>query len=149
MTTPRHGYEPGDFRDLEVRIHRAASIGDCNVPTLAIYAHDKMPDTASMEEHRANVVKDGNALADALLNVLPNGVVDHLLRRLLEHRASLLIVPETMTELHLRGAAADLLIGLKALADDYEQCCGDGVEFDPPLVLKAARAYIAKAEGRS
>lgn len=42
----------------------------------------------------------------------------------------------------------ELLIALKALADDYERVCGDGIELSPPLVLTIARAVIAKVEGQ-
>jgi len=71
-----------------VRVRLAESIaGRPRVRPVAIIIDETMPATSRDFE------VDSRMLADALLLSLPGGTVDALLRRLLEHRASQLVVP--------------------------------------------------------
>lgn len=85
-------YQVGDWRDTEIHVHRAGAIGEQHVPTLAILAHDEMPEHTSLEEARAVYLEEGARVADALIQHLAGGVLDQILVRLLEHRASLLCI---------------------------------------------------------
>lgn len=87
-------YEVGDWRDTELKVHRAGAIGGKHVPTLAIYAHDEIPHTNSIEEAAALYRAEGRKIADTLMDHLAGGVVDQILVRLLEHKASLLRIAE-------------------------------------------------------
>lgn len=89
-----NGYAAGDWRDTEIRVHRAGAIGAMHVPTLAIYVHEEMPEMRSLEEARALYLSEGRQIAEALCQHLAAGVVDQILVRLLEHRASLLRIAE-------------------------------------------------------
>jgi hypothetical protein len=88
-------YEPGDFRDVEVRAHRAGPIGDCHVPTVAIYLHSEWPtpsNDVTLEELARTFDGEAQQIAAALIGSLPGGVLDRLVGRLLAYKASHFIV---------------------------------------------------------
>lgn len=88
-------YEPGDFRDVEVQVHRAGPIGDCHVPTVAIYLHPEWltpPTDVTLEELAGTFDQEAQQIADALIGSLPGGVLDRLVGRLLTYKASHFIV---------------------------------------------------------
>jgi hypothetical protein len=93
-------YLPGDDRHTEVVVHRAGAIGDQHVPKLTIVAVDEMPEHATLGSARLDYIHEGQTIADALLDHLSGGVIDQLLARLLERKASLLrvtaCVPDTI-----------------------------------------------------
>ena len=92
----RSNYEPGDFRDTEVVVHRAGAIGALHVPTFSISAHTEMPDRkAGMEavaDSETIFEHDASQIADALIGSLPGGTLDRLVGKLLAYKASHFIV---------------------------------------------------------
>jgi hypothetical protein len=97
------GYQPGDDRHTHITVHRAGNIGDKHVPRLTITAVDEMPDHATLASARIDYQHEGQQIADALLDHLPGGVIDQLLARMLERRASLLRITPCVTDVGVRA----------------------------------------------
>lgn len=82
----------------DVVLHLAGPIGSSHVPLLRITATVELTDKELDDAYKSGRLKahyeqQGRALAEAIWNHLPGGTVDQVLIALLQHRASLLVVP--------------------------------------------------------
>jgi hypothetical protein len=93
-------YAAGDFRDTEVRIHRAAPIGNLHVPSFAIVTEAEWSDSRdiSLEDLAAKFEAEAKLIADALIESLPGGTLDRLVGRLLAYKASHFVVNHDTAE---------------------------------------------------
>lgn len=82
-------YRPGDFRDVEIHVHRAAAIGDQHVPTFAILAHDEVQEFRDLQQAAQLYDAEAKQIVEVLVGSLPGGVVDRVLAGLLQHQLSL------------------------------------------------------------
>lgn len=87
-------YELKDDRQAEVRVHRAAAMGDRHVPQCVIRIVAEWPDSheSSLDVLSAEFDKEAQELADALIASLPGGTLDRLIGRLLSYKASHFVV---------------------------------------------------------
>lgn len=87
-----------DRRTTDVVLHSAGPIGSAHVPVLRIVAATELTDKELDDAYQAGRLQafyqqEGRALQQALCRHLPGGTIDQLLVALLEHHASLLVVP--------------------------------------------------------
>ena len=77
---------------MTVAVHKAQPIGNSFVPNLDLRATEHFPDLSTLAAAAALHASNAERIFDALRASLPGGTLDALLRRLLEHRASQLVV---------------------------------------------------------
>jgi hypothetical protein len=87
-------YAAGDFRHVDVRIHRAGPIGDMHVPSFAIVTEAEWSESRdiSLEDLAAKFEAEAKLIADVLIESLPGGTFDRLVGRLLACKASHFVV---------------------------------------------------------
>jgi antitoxin component of RelBE/YafQ-DinJ toxin-antitoxin module len=90
---------------MTIYVYKAQGIGDQRIESLEIRAENaipNLPDKGSIEAWRraslARFEDEGVKIAAALVEHLPGGTVDQVLRALLQHRASHFIVPFTQRQ---------------------------------------------------
>lgn len=88
----------GSRPTTEIALFCAGPIGAAHVPVLRIVAETELTDKELDDAYKAGRLaahyrSEGRTLAEALWQHLPGGTIDQLLIALLEHRASLLVVP--------------------------------------------------------
>ncbi len=93
---------------VTVDVFKAQPAGDASVKSLVLRAFEPIPDGHLTSEFdslpawyaamRCRYEEQGQRIADALLQHLPGGTVDQVLRALLQYRASLFAVPFTERE---------------------------------------------------
>lgn len=80
-------------KTTHVVTYLASPVSDEKIPCLVIEAKSTLgPDFKTLRRASERHEEEGRKIADALLEHLPGGTVDQVLRFLLEHHASLLIV---------------------------------------------------------
>ena len=77
----------------EVHIFKAAPIGDQIIRPTVIHITETIPEMKTLEAAEATYWVEADELAEALHEALPGGVLDRLLIRLMEIKASLWRVP--------------------------------------------------------
>jgi hypothetical protein len=75
-----------------IKICKAQNTAEKEVESSTLIFSDPLPDISSLRATRAAFNVEGERLADALVSVLPQGTLDVLLIKLLEHTRSLLVV---------------------------------------------------------
>ena len=92
----RYGYQSGDVQDVEIEVHRAGKIGRMHVPTFQISASTEIPERIASAEtavdNREIFERDATEIFEVLVGCLPGGTVDRLIAKLLQHKASDLVV---------------------------------------------------------
>lgn len=139
---------------VELVVHRASGIGELHAPMLVIRAEQELPSPRydSEEEstaHLERIKHEGDSIARALSGSLPGGVIDALLRRLLEYRASQLAVVSSINEMFERAAGHELLLVARTVQEQVERgepcpCCSCAPHIPGCALVHA----LAKAEGR-
>jgi hypothetical protein len=77
---------------VKIETFKAQGFREEHTDSLEIVADQPFPTVKTLEEAASLHTLKGRELAQALVDTLPGGTVDAVLRHLLEHRASLLAV---------------------------------------------------------
>lgn len=82
----------------EVHIYKAAPIGDQEIHSVVIHITEPIPELFSMEVAETTYWNEADELAEALHDALPGGILDRLLVRLMEMKATLFRVSHKLPE---------------------------------------------------
>lgn len=83
---------------MNLSIFKAQPTGSVPVPSVTVKIITEIPNCDSLEHAREVYATDARDLAKALTTSLPGGTVHALLVALLEHKVSLLRIPEPLKE---------------------------------------------------